>query len=61
MIILSGKRIIFIVSCILVGIIAFIAQNEGYKKTAQTVALPVSNKVIVIDAGHGKPDERSTE
>ena len=26
-------------------------------KTVQTVSLPVSNKVIVLDAGHGKPDE----
>ena len=28
------------------------------KKTVQTVTLPVTNKVIVIDAGHGVPDER---
>lgn len=27
-------------------------------KTVQTVTLPVTNKVIVIDAGHGVPDER---
>lgn len=27
------------------------------KKTIETVSLPVSNKVIVIDAGHGVPDE----
>ena len=27
------------------------------KKTVQTVTLPVTNKVIVIDAGHGVPDE----
>jgi len=37
--------------------IAFIAQKQTYKNTVQTVALPVTNKVIVIDAGHGKPDE----
>ena len=28
-------------------------------ETIETVALPVSNKVIVIDAGHGEPDGRS--
>ena len=28
------------------------------KKTVQTVTLPVTNKVIVIDAGNGVPDER---
>ena len=27
------------------------------KKIVQTVTLPVTNKVIVIDAGHGVPDE----
>ena len=27
-------------------------------ETVETVALPVSNKVIVIDAGHGEPDGR---
>ena len=27
------------------------------EKTIQTVSLPVSGKTIVIDAGHGKPDE----
>ena len=33
--------------------------NNSIKEieTIQTVALPVDNKVIVIDAGHGKPDE----
>ena len=29
-------------------------------ETVETVALPVSNKVIVIDAGHGEPDERNS-
>jgi len=27
------------------------------EKTIQTVSLPVSNKVIVLDAGHGVPDD----
>ena len=27
-------------------------------KIIQTMAVPVSNKVIIIDAGHGSPDER---
>ena len=29
--------------------------------SVETVALPVSNKVIVVDAGHGVPDERCRE
>ena len=57
MIIISKKRIILTISCILLGMIAFIAQKQTYKNTEPTVALPTTNKVIVIDAGHGKPDE----
>ena len=41
---------------------------ENYKQsqninleTVQTVALPVNNKTIVLDAGHGIPDERSAK
>jgi len=34
--------------------IAFISDQ---KETVPTVSLPVSGKTIVIDAGHGKPDE----
>ena len=26
-------------------------------QTIQTVSLPVTNKVVIIDAGHGSPDE----
>ena len=28
------------------------------KKVVQTVSLPVSGKTVVLDAGHGYPDER---
>ena len=36
------------------GIINIIQKQE---KTIEANALPVTNKVIIIDAGHGKPDE----
>lgn len=32
-------------------------ENNIDVKTVQTVALPVDNKVVIIDAGHGVPDE----
>ena len=35
--------------------------GEFLHSTVQTVALPVSNKTIVIDAGHGVPDERCSK
>lgn len=57
MIILSKKRIMIITSIIMVALFAFAIQTNIKTDVVQTVALPVSNKVIVLDAGHGKPDE----
>lgn len=57
MIILNKKRIMIIVSMVMIATCAFTIQTAQIKETVQTVALPVSNKVIVIDAGHGVPDE----
>ena len=58
MIILSKKRIMIVASVIMVALFAFAIQtNTKNTNVVQTVALPVSNKVIVLDAGHGKPDE----
>ena len=56
---LSKKRImilgIFLLAVITIGISHICIEPE----TIETVAIPVSNKVIVIDAGHGDPDGRS--
>ena len=57
MIILSKKRIGTITAILLVALFAFTFQTAKLYNTVQTVSLPVSNKVIVVDAGHGKPDE----
>ena len=59
MIILSRKRIYMFLSVILVSVFAFSFKVAKIEKesTISTMALPISNKVIVIDAGHGKPDE----
>ena len=64
MIILSKKKILFILGIISMFIFAYTitgynVTNNSIKnvETIQTVALPVDNKVIVIDAGHGIPDE----
>ena len=59
MIVLQKKKILlcmglFIASLLVAGSYKTI-NNE---KTIQTVSLPVSNKVIVLDAGHGAPDQR---
>ncbi|MFR2533779.1 MAG: N-acetylmuramoyl-L-alanine amidase CwlD [Clostridia bacterium] len=57
MIILSKKRIAFLSSMILIAIVTFSFFTKEEERSVQTVALPVSDKVIVIDAGHGVPDE----
>ena len=54
MIILNKKRILLILSTLVISMFVFtiqVAQNEDIEPT---VALPVSNKTIVIDAGHRK-------
>lgn len=59
MIILSKKRITIVLSCILVGVLVFTLQASRLeiKATIPTVTLPISGKTIVVDAGHGIPDE----
>ena len=62
MLIFNQKRIITIFLIVFVSLFAFsfkIANNNMLNKeiTTETVALPVTNRVIVIDAGHGTPDE----
>ena len=57
MIVLSKKRIMLILSIVFVATLCFTINTTTTNETIETVALPISNKVIVIDAGHGKPDE----
>lgn len=57
MVILNRKRIISIIAMVSMAIIVFISSAAlEENNTVQTAALPVSSKVIVIDAGHGSPD-----
>ena len=60
MFVLSGKKIVNsllgIFFLILVAIICVSIKNES-NNYVSTVSLPVSGKTVVIDAGHGVPDE----
>ena len=56
MLIINKKRISFILIMIMVSVISFSISTKT-KNTIQTVSLPVSDKTIVLDAGHGLPDE----
>ena len=58
MIILNRKRLLAIFSMVCVSILCFSFQIVNREEdVAETVALPVTGKVVVIDAGHGVPDE----
>ena len=56
MIVLNKKIIRMTILCMFVLVFG-IAIISDQKETVPTVSLPVSGKTIVIDAGHGKPDE----
>lgn len=64
MLIVSKQRIKIIVSCILIALFTFSFQiasqnnqtNEA-EKVIETTSTPVSGKTVVLDAGHGEPDE----
>lgn len=62
MLILKRKRIIVMMCMIFISLYAFSFKiaNEDImlnKKTIETVSTPVTNKIIIVDAGHGTPDE----
>lgn len=56
MIVLNRKRITIVVVSVFLSIFVFVLATEK-KEMLPTVTLPVSGKTIVLDAGHGKPDE----
>lgn len=58
MILLRKKRMILIILSVFVFVsVLTFALVKDKKEIVPTVSLPVSGKTIVIDAGHGKPDE----
>lgn len=66
MILINKKRIGLVLACVLIGLFTFTFQIASKEKNViknavsmQTTAIPTSGKVIVVDAGHGVPDERS--
>ena len=43
---------------VLISVISFSLRNKE-KNTVSVSSLPITNKVIILDAGHGLPDERA--
>lgn len=61
MFVLRKKRILLMVYCIGISLFACIYSIAHYEQESiSTMALPVSNKIVVLDAGHGFPDEGAT-
>ncbi len=64
MIVINKKRISIVTFCLLLGIFAYSYQVTKINlngEMKETTSIPVSGKVIVVDAGHGVPDERCTK
>ena len=58
MLVLSRQRLSLIVGCLFVSIFTFMfVTGKNEENIVPTVSLPVSGKTIVVDAGHGVPDE----
>lgn len=58
MYVITRKRISLILLVIMLGVFTFeyqLAKTE--RETMRVTSTPVSNKVIIVDAGHGAPDE----
>lgn len=58
MIVLNKKRLLLITSVVFISIFTFMLSKQSNKDIVETVNLPVSGKTIILDAGHGVPDER---
>lgn len=56
MVILKKKQIAIMLFGIVISIFVFISTDEK-EETIPTTSSPVSGKTIVVDAGHGVPDE----
>lgn len=57
MIVLQKNRILLVISLVFISVFTYIFQIGRTNNSVQVVSLPVSNKVVVLDAGHGIPDE----
>ena len=65
MVVLNGRKILFVLGIITMFVFTYVVtiantnnvSKKNNNESIATVALPVNNRVIIIDAGHGVPDE----
>ena len=63
----TKKRVYIICFFVFISFVVYIGQNtqlntkneRNIGDAVQVTSLPVSGKVVILDAGHGTPDERS--
>ena len=61
MIFLNKKRTIIYMCFFIISIFScYLFAPKMNNKIVTTMALPVSDKVVILDAGHGFPDERGS-
>ena len=51
MYVINGKRFLFIFTSLLISLIGVFSFNKN-DKSIMTSSLPISNKLIILDAGH---------
>lgn len=62
----TKRRVFIIFFSFIIGLTVYIGQNtqsngrneRNIGEAVQVTTLPVSGKVVILDAGHGTPDER---
>ena len=55
---LKRMVLIFIMLTISITYVSVTKKNREIGDAVQVTTLPVSGKVVILDAGHGTPDER---
>lgn len=56
MILLEKRRLIFVISMVFLSLFSYLFVSTYNRETIQAMSLPVTGKVVVIDAGHGGED-----
>ena len=55
MVVINKKRIGFVFLMLIISVVGF-SFRSGNEKVVSVSSLPVTNKIVVLDAGHGLPD-----
>lgn len=54
---MKKEKILISLICVIIMVSILMIINKNADESIETIAVPVTGKVIILDAGHGKPDE----